>query len=267
MNRTVSISLQLFAGDAAAPAAETTGAAPAAAEPSEAAPADAETDAAFEALIKGEYAGAFGRRVQKIIDRRFKQSKADEGAARALASLTEALSGAYPEFGGKSPEEIADALRAKTQEAPASQDETDALLEAAALRLEVGERRRRASEVLKGWEAEAETLKALYPGFELKTALRETGDFPKLLKAGLSLRRAYEAAHLEEILGEAMRYASRRASQRAAEALRAQRARPQENPVAARAATSAATDVNSLTGNDIIRILGEVSRGAKITFK
>ena len=151
--------------------------------------------------------------------------------------------------------------------APEADGDTGLLLRAAEAQMRERRARARAAEVLEGWEREAEALKNTYPGFSLKTALREGGDFARLLKAGVSLRRAYEAAHLEEILGTAMCYAARRAGQRSAELLRDLQARPQENPVQQRAATQQGTDVNSLTRNDILRILGEVSRGAKITFK
>ena len=141
------------------------------------------------------------------------------------------------------------------------------LLYAMRLQLAQREKRARAAAVLEGWEKEAEELKKTYPAFSLKAALREGGDFAALLKAGVPLRRAYETAHLEEIMYTAMRYAAKQAGRYAAGALRDQQARPQENPVRQRASTKPGTDVNSLTQGDILRILGEVSRGAKITFR
>ena len=87
------------------------------------------------------------------------------------------------------------------------------------------------------------------------------------MRAGLPLRTAYEAAHLEEILGSALRYAAMRGGQKTADALRDAPLRPQENSVLDRASSLRATDVNSLTQKDILRIIGEVNRGAKITFR
>lgn len=180
---------------------------------------------------------------------------AEKAAAKPPAPSAE-------EGGGQTP---AESPEAEAEDAPLT--DTGRLLRSMRLQLEARRNRARAAEVLEGWRREAEELKDTYPDFSLQSALREGGDFARLLKAGVSLRRAYETAHLEEILCTAMRYAARRAGQRSAALLRDQQARPQENPVQQRAATQQGTDVNSLTGNDILRILGEVSRGAKITFK
>lgn len=158
-------------------------------------------------------------------------------------------------------------------EAPAPQAEeprSDAIpvsAETDAADREAAEARLRAEAVRAGWEREAAAMREIYPDFDLCAAIEEPGDFARLLKAGIGVRRAYEASHLEEILGAAMRYAALRAGQLAAQTIDRQRARPQENPVCSRAAVRTATDVNSLTRSDILRILGEVSRGARITFK
>ena len=87
-----------------------------------------------------------------------------------------------------------------------------------------------------------------------------------MLQAGVSVRRAYEAANLEAILGEAMRYAARTAGRKAAESLTAYSGRVQENSVLDRAASLSRRDVGSLTKAEILNILDEVGRGAKITF-
>ena len=166
------------------------------------------------------------------------------------------------------PQTEAPAPEAQPREAPAPQPEAPGpSAEENAAAAEAAQRMARARAVLAGWGREAAAMREIYPAFDLQAALEEPGDFRRLLQAGLGVRRAYEAVHLEEILSAAMRYAALRAGQRAAAAIEAQRARPQENPVADRAAVSTATDVNSLTRGDILRILGEVSRGARITFK
>ena len=119
--------------------------------------------------------------------------------------------------------------------------------------------------VLAGWEREAEELRDTYPGFELGSQL-QNGEFVSLLSAGVPLRRAYEAVNLESIIGTAMRYAALNAGKKAAETLTRQKSRPQENGVLDRASSVKHTDVRALTEKDILRILGEVSKGAKITF-
>ena len=116
------------------------------------------------------------------------------------------------------------------------------------------------------WEREAEALKGIYPSFSLEEALRTDETFTALLRAGLPVRTAYEAAHLEEIIGSAMRYAAGAAGRRAAHALREGAGRVRENPVLGRAGTPSKRDVNSLTEKDIFAILRQVGNGKKITF-
>ena len=120
--------------------------------------------------------------------------------------------------------------------------------------------------IIAAWEREAEEVKSLYPGFDLKTQLRENGDFAALLQAGVGVRRAFEAANLETILREALRYAAVTAGKKTADSVMRQAGRVQENSVLDRASSLAHRDVNSLTEPDILKILDAVSRGATIKF-
>jgi hypothetical protein len=124
----------------------------------------------------------------------------------------------------------------------------------------------RAREIAAAWETEAKALKEIYPDFDLRKEARENTAFSELLQAGVSVRRAYEAANLEAILGAALGYAARTAGSKAAMSLRSQAQRVQENSVLDRAPSVRRKDVNSLTQKDILKILDEVSRGAKIKF-
>lgn len=120
--------------------------------------------------------------------------------------------------------------------------------------------------IIDGWKKSGEELKEIYPGFDLKKELTNNGDFRELLKAGVSVRHAYETANLEKILGSALRYAAVTAGKKTADSVRSYRGRVQENSVLDRASTLSRKDVNSLTKNDILKILDEVSRGATIKF-
>ena len=153
--------------------------------------------------------------------------------------------------------------RAQTASAAAAQLPTQALL----LRLTQQQRAVRAQKILADWNADAAEIRKTYPDFDLERAFAEDGAFAAMVRAGLPLKKAYEAAHLDEILAAAMRYAVRRGGQMTADALRDGAARPQENSVLDRASSLKTTDVNSLTQKDILRIIGEAGRGAKITFR
>ena len=120
--------------------------------------------------------------------------------------------------------------------------------------------------IIGAWEESAAQLTEIYPGFDLRREMRENGEFARLLQAGVSVRRAYEAANLEKILGAALQYAARTAGKKTADGLRSQASRVQENSVLDRASSLGHKDVNSLTKQDILKILDEVSRGATIKF-
>ena len=150
---------------------------------------------------------------------------------------------------------------------PAADGEQRArLLASVSAALEETQKNAALSRVISAWEAEAEEMQALYPGFDLRKEARENADFAALLKAGVGVRRAYEAAHLEAILGAALRYAAVTAGKKTAHSVLSQSGRVQENSVLDRASSLAHRDVNSLTGPDILKILDAVSRGATIKF-
>lgn len=188
-------------------------------------------------------------------------AESEAGAPEASgAENAEAESGEAPDTtAGEEAEKTPD-----TAPENARKDELDAVK---SLSETIGELKKR-TEVngrIAAWEKEAEEMKDTYPAFDLGKELKN-GDFRALLGAGVPLRRAYEAVNLEKILGAAMRYAAVNAGRKAAENLAKQTMRPQENGVLDRASSVKRTDVGSLTEKDIIRILGEVSKGAKISF-
>lgn len=129
------------------------------------------------------------------------------------------------------------------------------------------EARKQASERLKeSWKKQEEELKELYPSFSLEEEMKKGGDFKTLLCAGAPVRLAFEAANFDRLIGSAMKYAAAEAGRKTALSIRESSARVQENSVLSRAPAVIRRDVNALSGKDIIRILDEVSRGAKISF-
>lgn len=124
-----------------------------------------------------------------------------------------------------------------------------------------------AESVLASWRREEQATREIYPSFSMKNELLNEPMFGTLLKSGVGVRRAYECVHLEEIIGSAIRYAVSDIGRKTALNSSRAQSRPGENSVLDRAASVARTDVNSLTDRDIKRILAEVSRGAKISFK
>lgn len=121
--------------------------------------------------------------------------------------------------------------------------------------------------VLESWRREEKATKEIYPAFSMQNELLHEPMFGALLKSGIGVRHAYECVHLREIIGSAIRYAVADIGRKTAVKTNPAPTRPGENSVLDRAASVTRTDVNSLTDRDIRRILSEVSKGAKISFK
>lgn len=122
-------------------------------------------------------------------------------------------------------------------------------------------------EVLAAWRREEAAAREIYPSFSMSSELLNEPLFGVLLKNGVGVRQAYECVHLKEIISSAVRYAVAETGRRAAGAKNGSSTRPGENSVLDRASSVTRTDVKNLTEKDIMRILSDVSKGAKISFK
>lgn len=238
-------------------------------------PENAKTDdEAFEELIRGRYADAFRKRTQGIIDKRLRKMKAYEKTANACEPLLKKIGEQYPAIDGSDAaglvaaflgdngkaagNEAVNASEVKTAE---NTDDNESVVSAARRLLE-----QRAQENLSRYLNEEQIkLREIYPSFSLEEELRNSPEFRHLLSAGVSLRRAFETVNLEKIMGSALRYAVMSAGKKTAETMRNSK-RVAENSLQNSASSVMHTDVNSLTGKDIMRILSEVSKGAKISF-
>ncbi|MBQ3518310.1 MAG: hypothetical protein IJA31_03195 [Clostridia bacterium] len=120
---------------------------------------------------------------------------------------------------------------------------------------------------MQDWQAQGERLKEFYPSFSFSELYNGNEDFGNLLRAGVSVRQAYEVTHLPQILTAAMQYAARKAAEKTANAMFTTADRPQENGLSDRkAGLPTEKRVDNLTQTDIIRILERVGKGDKITF-
>ena len=146
----------------------------------------------FERLIAGEYKDAFTERVSGIINRRFAQSKRGEGEHARLSR-----------------EQASDAVAASFAEQ--------------CMRAADG-----AEELYSGWLAAAEEVGRDYPGFSVEDALKEPA-FGKLLRAGVDLRSAYEATHMQAVREQIRAAAAADAQARTLDAVRLRGLRPDEN--------------------------------------
>ena len=204
--------------------------------PVESASAEAEADAgaaarreAFEGLIRGEYKAEFDERVQRIIDRRFRDLKRLEAQAERAKPLFQLLEGRY---GGESAEP----------------------------------RERAAAELARRWQLDARMAKEIYPGFDLK-AMLGNGRFTALLRAGVDVKTAYEVVNGRALVADALRYAIGRAREKTIGDIRARLNRPEENGAGGGGATRIGPPrVKDLTKKQREDIERRCARGEKVFF-
>lgn len=166
------------------------------------------------------------------------------------------------EPGDGKPHENADAAAQREDEPEMTEaEQRDIMRKAAAIA-----RFNAARAAVQRWEEEAEELKQTYPAFSLERSLQSDKGFVSLLRAGVPVKLAFEAANLEKIVGAAMRCAADAAGKRTVQSIRAGTGRVRENPVLDRAASVLKKDVNALSEKDILRILRQVGNGERVTF-
>ena len=203
----------------------------------------------------GEYKDLFDEQVQKIINRRFRQTK----------TLEEQMGRSQP---------ILDMLMKRYGIADGDTDKLRAALEADNTRLLRGrmdqarrqvQGREQVARQMRQWYDEARQVKEAYPDFDLNAEARNT-QFLSLLRSGIPVRHAYEVIHMDDIKTSAARQAAREAEKQVVDGIRAKGARPPENGTAAQSAFTVKGDVSKLTRKDREEIARRAARGEKITF-
>lgn len=217
-------------------------------------------DESFEGLINGKYKKDFSEKVQSIIDKRFKKTKELEAfydrALPVINGLNEKYGLESGDFSG-----LENALKneadgesggSKSENPQNAEDENNEAITAD------GEVRRL---VLEG-----ESLKELYPDFDIRTELNESELFFKLVKNGISVKDAFETVHKDELISGAMEYTAHALKEQLARGREQRASRPLENGLISSCAAKTALDVNALGKNDIINILKQVEKGEKVRF-
>lgn len=210
----------------------------------------ADKTAAFEKLIRGEYKEQFTARTQRIIDQRFRESRAERELVQTLANHYGLEQGDYKGI-------TEAATRNGASDAQQRQQKAQSLLEKY--------REARVDQICADWQEEGQALQHQYPGFVLEQELNDPA-FAGMLRAGVPLRTAYEARHLEELLGGAMQYAADKATAAAELRAAARAQRPAENGLTPRSSSVMQPDVNALTLAQREQIERRVAKGERIRF-
>lgn len=236
-----------------------------------------ERQKAYRDLINGEYKDLYTQDTQRLIDRRFKETKALQAQIQASQPIIDMLMQRYGIENGDMGklEEALDSDAAYWMEAAEEagmtveqyrqfqklQRENAALLREQQRTEEDAHVQRQ----LQQWMAEAEAMKARFPDFSLE---QEAGNpqFVNLLKSGVPVEHAYKVIHMDDIVNTAVMTTAAQAEKMTADNIRARGQRPAENGVSSQSAFTVKDDVSKLTKKDRAEIARRAARGELITF-
>lgn len=232
---------------------------------------------AFKELVTGEYKDVYGEEVQRLIDRRFKDTKSLEDQISRSQPVLDMLMQRYKIADGDM-DKLARAV--ENDDAYWSQAAEEAGLsveqykqfqrmerENAALRdFQRRQRSQQAAEQqLQRWYGEAEQVKGLYPSFDLNAEVQNP-QFLSMLRAGVPVQHAYEVVHMDDIKAGAARMAAQATEKQVTDGIRARGARPQENGTTAQSGFTVKDDVSKLSKKDRAEIARRAMMGETITF-
>lgn len=231
----------------------------------------------FDALIKGEYKDIYEGRLKETISRRLKGTEEIVSRYNAVAPMLGLIAEKY----GVDPNDIGALTQAieddesyyenEAFEKGLSVEQVKAIRkmerENQQLRAQIEERRNReqADQTFAAWRAEAEKIKEIYPSFDLEAELQNP-DMQRLIMANVPLRTAFEALHMDEIIGGAMQFTAGKIAQKVTNSVAAGKKRPAEGAMGGRGAVTSKRDVSQLTAKDRAEIIRRAERGALIGF-
>ena len=232
-------------------------------------------EAEFAELIKGKYKDAFTGEVNKIMDRRFRNT---ENYQDTIKQYDKAISPLYAIYGIR-PGNIEalqnaisndeDLYSNRAEEAgmtPAAYKEHLRLTldaqEGRSLREEMQRELDRRQQFEK-WDREAAELKQAFPSFDLAKEV-ENEAFVERLQNGYSVRDAFMVAHMEDIMSGAMGEAKSTATRDVVSNIQARQARPAENAATKQPAVIRKTDPSKWTDEDFEEVERRVRNGERI---
>lgn len=231
---------------------------------------------AYEELIKGEYKDFYTQDTQKMIDRRFRETKNLEKQLAENADIMEML---YQRYGVNDSSELAAAIEGDDGyweqaafDAGMSVDQFKAysklerqnkmLLQAQAEQ----QKQEAVQRKLDQWNREAADLKQKFSGFDLEREVTSSPEFTRLLQANVPMEHAYRLLHMDEIMNNAIATSAAAAERRTVDNIRARGQRPAENGTSSQSSFNMKDDVNSLSKKDRAEIVRRAARGEVITF-
>ena len=232
---------------------------------------------AFRDMVNGEYKDVYTEETQRIINNRFKDSKAMEASLSAQKPILDMLM-QYYQIGDGDMAKLQAAIEddnsfwqeaAEAQGLTVEQYKANMKLQRENAEYKAAEARRMgeqaAQQQFAQWMRDAEGVKAVYPSFDLQSEM-QNNHFRDLLKKGVSMQQAFELLHMDEIRDATARSAAKTASEQMAANIKARASRPSENGTSSKSAVIVKNDVSNLSKADRAEIARRAQRGEKIKF-
>lgn len=236
---------------------------------------------AFRDMTSGEYKDVYTEEVQQIINRRFKDNKVMEASLNAQKPILDMLMQRYQIADGDDASRMAKLQAAIEEDNSYWQEAADKdgmtveqykermklMRENAEFHAKEAQRagEQAAQQQFARWAQEAESVKQLYPSFNMNAEM-QNGHFRDLLKKGVSVQQAFELIHMDEIRNATARNAAKTASEQMTANIKSRAARPSENGTSSKSAVIVKNDVSSLTRAERAEIARRAQRGEKMKF-
>ena len=236
-----------------------------------------ERQARYRELINGEFRDLYQQDTQRIIDRRFRETKSLQEQMGSQRAILDQLSSRY----GTAPGDMAALQKAldgdsamweqAAEEAGMTVDQyrmveqmrqNNARMQGQLLQMQAVEKSRAQ---VQRWQQEAQELKGDYPDFDLGQFVSDAQNV-EYLKRGVPMRMVYEYSNRDAIMQDTASRAARQAEKNVVSNIRARGARPKENGAAQQPGVVVKDNVDALTNDDIDEIIRRVQRGEKISF-
>lgn len=246
-------------------------------EPKEAQKSPEERRKAYRDLVEGEFKDIHTEEMQRIIDRRFRETEDLRELNAKSQSVLSILMARYNIEDGdlsklqKAIEEDNSYWADAADEAGMSVEQYKQIQKLKRQNAELVRQQQqrqgveRAERQTRQWFAEAQALQAKFPKFDLSAEVKNP-QFLAMLKAGTPVEHAYKVIHFDELVRDAVSTTAAQQEQAVVAQVRARGARPAENGTAAQSAFTVKDDVSKLSKKDRAEIAKRALRGENISF-
>lgn len=232
---------------------------------------------AYSDFINGEFKDIHTEETQRIIDRRFAQTKVLEEQMGKSQPILDMLMLRYNIADGDI-DKLKTAIENDniyfSEAAAEAGMDLEQFKEIQKLKLQNAELVKRekarlgeqsAREQLNKWYGEVDSVKAKFPNFDINAEVKNPS-FLSMLKSGVPMEHAYKVLHMDEIVSDAMHATAVDTEKRVVENVRAKGTRPIENGTQSQSAFTVKDDVSKLTRKERAEIARRAMRGEHIEF-